>query len=206
MNRRQLLRFGLGGALLIGCRRGGAAPADAPLPPTVAVDDGDDDSVAGTCEPTAANIEGPFFKPGAPHRAVLVTDRDDGQRLALGGLVLGTDCAPLADATLEVWHADARGAYDLDGFHFRGALRTDAAGRWSIRTIIPGRYLNGRRYRPAHVHIKLHAADHRPLTTQLYFADDPFNDGDPFIDPSLIMPHHTRSGLTRARFDFVLAR
>ena len=45
----------------------------------------------------------------------------------------------------------------------------------------------------------------RVLTTQLYFDGDPYNDGDPFLDPSLIMPHRTHDGLTRARFDFVLA-
>ena len=216
MNRRQLLRFGLGSALLVGCggRRGTTAPTDArtpnpptPLAPTVAIDDGDDDApFPGTCDPTADNIEGPFFKPGAPSRTVLVTDDDAGQRLALGGLVLGADCAPLRDVALQIWHADARGAYDNDGFHFRAALRTDADGRWSIASIIPGRYLNGRRYRPAHVHVKLAAAGHRPLTTQLYFADDPYNAGDPFIVESLIMPHATRDGLTRARFDFVLER
>jgi protocatechuate 3,4-dioxygenase beta subunit len=209
MHRRQLLRLGLGSALLVACggRRGSATPTDARLEPTIAVDDGDADDLPfpGTCDPTAENIEGPFFKPGAPARTTLVRPDDDGQRLALGGLVLGADCTPLAGAALEIWHADARGGYDNDGYHFRGALRTGADGRWSLRTIVPGRYLNGRRYRPAHVHVKLRAPGHRPLTTQLYFDGDPYNDGDPFLDPSLVMPHRTEAGLTRARFDFVLA-
>ena len=98
-----------------------------------------------------------------------------------------------------------RGEYDNDGYRFRGALTTDAQGRWELRTIVPGRYLNGDRYRPAHVHVKLRAAGYRALTTQLYFAGDPYNDGDPFIVPSLIMQHAREASVRRAAFDFVLA-
>ena len=47
--------------------------------------------------------------------------------------------------------------------------------------MLPGRYLNGAQYRPAHVHVKVSAAGHVPLTTQLYFPDDPYNAIDPFI-------------------------
>src|SRR5512134_3873158 len=121
LTRRTLLRSGLaglGGALLLGCPKG-SAPSDArpPLAPTPQIDDGDDD-LAQVCEPTADNIEGPFFKDGAPSRRVLVRDRDEGQRLALGGVVLGAGCAPLAGVAMEIWHADHRGAYDNDGFQF----------------------------------------------------------------------------------------
>jgi catechol 1,2-dioxygenase len=70
---------------------------------------------------------------------------------------------------------------------------------------VPGRYLNGRRYRPTHVHVKLRAAGHRELTTQLYFEGDPYNAGDDFIVSSLIMKHTKQDGARRASFDFVLA-
>ena len=208
LTRRTLLRSGLAGlgsAFLLGCTKG-SAPSDARLPvtPTPAVDDGDDDD-ALVCEPTADNIEGPFFKDGAPSRRVLVRDQDDGQRLALGGVVLGGACAPLAGVAMEIWHADHRGAYDNDGFQFRGRVRTDADGRWDVSTIIPGRYLNGRRYRPAHIHVKLAAAGHRALTTQLYFEGDPYIDGDPFVVSSLIMPMRKQGDVVRCDFDFVLA-
>lgn len=153
---------------------------------------------------TAANIEGPFYKRGAPHRSVLVDAADDGQRLALSGTVMTTRCEPLAGAIVDVWQANAKGDYDLDGFRFRGALTTDAHGRWELRTIVPGRYLNGDRYRPAHLHVKVRAPGRRVLTTQLYFEGDPYNEGDAFIEPSLIMAHRTDKGITRARFDFVL--
>jgi protocatechuate 3,4-dioxygenase beta subunit len=50
------------------------------------------------------------------------------------------------------------------------------------------------------------AADHRALTTQLYFEGDPYNDGDPFIVPSLIMKHRKVGKSRRAQFDIVLER
>jgi protocatechuate 3,4-dioxygenase beta subunit len=208
LTRRTLLTTGLtglGSFLLLGCPKG-KAPSDArePLAPTPHIDDGDDD-VAQVCEPTADNIEGPFFKDGAPSRTTLVRAQDEGQRLALGGIVLGAGCAPLAGVAMEIWHADHRGGYDNDGFQFRGRLTSDADGRWDVSTIIPGRYLNGRRYRPAHIHMKLFARGHRPLTTQLYFEGDPYIDGDPFVVPSLIMPLQKAGDVVRCGFDFVLA-
>ena len=51
--------------------------------------------------------------------------------------------------------------------------KTDEHGRYAYTTIVPGHYLNGVQYRPAHIHLKASAAAHAPLTTQLYFAGDP---------------------------------
>jgi protocatechuate 3,4-dioxygenase beta subunit len=155
---------------------------------------------------TADNIEGPFYKEGAPNRSVLVASADRGTRLAIAGIVMSTACEPLAKAEVDVWHADATGAYDNDGYKFRGTMLTDDKGRYDLRTIIPGRYLNGSTYRPAHIHVKVRASKHEELTTQLYFDGDPYNDKDAFIDKSLIMKHQAnKQGIRIARFDFVLA-
>jgi protocatechuate 3,4-dioxygenase beta subunit len=203
------LGLGFGSLVLSACPRGAAtaAPRDA-LAPTPQIDDGDGappPPPPAACAATADNIEGPFYKKGAPSRAVLVTDRDPGERLALTGTVRSTACMPLARAVLDVWHADARGAYDNEGWGLRGALVTDEAGRWRLDTIIPGRYLNGRRYRPMHIHVKVRAPGHAELTTQLYFEGDEYIEGDPFVVSSLIMPHRKVRGGRRAAFDFVLA-
>ncbi len=199
--RRDFLRLGLGTAALAAC---GSRTSAAPTP---AIPDADapDTPFAAVCSETADNIEGPFYKAGAPSRAVLATDRDAGERLVLGGTVRTTACEPLVGAVLDVWHADARGGYDNDGWGHRGTLTTDRLGRWQLRSIMPGRYLNGRRYRPVHIHVKLRADGHRELTTQLYFAGDPYNEGDYFIVPSLIMAHAVTGNARRAAFDFVLA-
>ncbi len=208
LNRRKLLQFGLGSLVLAGCSgRAGSAPRDA-IAPTPQIDDDEElPPVPATCAAvaTADNIEGPFYKRGAPNRSVLVAPGDAGERLALGGRVLSTSCEPIGDAVLDIWQADARGGYDLDGFRFRGALTTDAQGRWQLRTIVPGRYLNGNRYRPAHLHVKLRAKGYRPLTTQLYFDGDPYNEGDDFIVSSLIMATRKERDARVASFDFALA-
>jgi len=208
--RRQLLQFGLGGALLAACGGGGRKPSRdatvvAPTPGVIDDDDAPPTDAGTTCALTADNIEGPYYTAGAPYNDALAGAKDAGVRLLLGGLVVGVDCAPLRDVELDIWHADASGGYDNTGYHLRGKVATDAAGRWAVSTIIPGRYLNGRQYRPAHLHFKLRAAGHRELTTQLYFDGDPYNDVDPFLHRSLIMPVDTLSGASRCSFDFVLA-
>jgi protocatechuate 3,4-dioxygenase beta subunit len=188
-----------------------AGPRDA-LAPTPHIDDDDSPGPfpttprrAPVCTATADNIEGPFYKPGSPSRAVLVDDADRGERLLLTGTVRSTECTPLANAVLDIWQADAKGGYDNDGWGLRGTLTTDKLGRWQLHTIIPGRYLNGKRYRPSHIHVKLRAEGHRELTTQLYFEGDPYIEGDPFVAPSLIMPHAKHGAGRRAAFDFVIA-
>jgi len=165
------------------------------------------DAMPGDCVATEANIEGPFYKEGAPSRMVLVTEDMPGTRVTVSGRVLAADgCTPLAGATLDVWQADDSGAYDSVGYQLRGVLETGADGSYEILTIVPGHYLNGDRYRPAHIHFKASAPGHPLLTTQLYFAGDPYNDGDPFILDSLIMtPTENQDGSLDARFDFVLA-
>ncbi len=208
LNRRAFLGFGSSLILAACSGRASSAPRDA-LAPTPHIDDEDDlpPVPAAVCvaDPTANNIEGPFYKRGAPHRSVLVEPKDAGERLLLAGTLRTTACDPIGGATIDVWQANAAGEYDLEGFRFRGALTTDARGRWELRSIVPGRYLNGDRYRPAHIHIKIKAKGFAVLTTQLYFAGDPYNDGDAFIEPSLIMQHTLAKEVRRAQFDFVLA-
>ena len=211
-SRRSFLGHGLGlglglGSLLVACgsRASVAGPGDA-LTRTPQIDDdhGPLPVAPAACVATADNIEGPFYKPGAPSRATLVADSERGERLTLTGIVRSTACTPLANATLDIWQADARGGYDNDGWGLRGTLVTDQRGRWALHTIIPGRYLNGKRYRPAHIHVKLRAPGHTELTTQLYFEGDPYLDGDPFVVSSLIMAHRKSGSGRVAAFDFVV--
>lgn len=181
MNRRHFLAS-LGGLAVLG-----ASPA-----------------LAQVCPPrTDPNIEGPFYRPGAPLRDVLAEPGG----LRLTGTVRDTACRPMRDAVLEIWHADTNGEYDLQGDRLRGMLRTDENGRWSLRTGHPGHYRVGGTYRPAHIHVKVHANDRPPLTTQLYFRGDPYNDADPWFRQSLLI-HTPPSGCSRRQpassFHFVV--
>jgi protocatechuate 3,4-dioxygenase beta subunit len=168
---------------------------------------------AARCGATEDNIEGPYYRPGAPFRNSLLDATTVGAPLRLRGRVLSLDCrSPLAGAMLDVWQADGAGHYDNDGslvqpaevFRMRGKVMCDEKGEFELWSLVPGRYLNGRSYRPAHIHVKLAAEGHRPLTTQLYFPDDPYNASDPFIRRSLIMDVERASFGTAAHYDFVL--
>ncbi len=147
---------------------------------------------------TQPQTEGPFFKPKSPLRSDLRTELK-GTPVVLTGLVLTRDCRPVANALVDLWHADAEGDYDNRGFRGRGHQFTDAQGRYRFLTIRPARYTG----RTPHYHVKVQAANGPVLTTQLYFPGDPGNRRDPLYRRELDM---TFSGAVDARFDFVLSR
>ena len=152
------------------------------------IDTGEDPDA---CVQTSTDIEGPFWIEGVPVRTNLDLYADPGMRLAISGKVLATDhdCAPLANAVVEIWHANDAGAYDNDSpeLRYRGQTATDAEGRWSFNTIKPGWYLNGSQYRPSHIHVKIHHQGVELLTTQLYFEGDPYLEDDPWAEESRVM-------------------
>jgi protocatechuate 3,4-dioxygenase beta subunit len=125
---------------------------------------------------TAWNELGPFYKKAAPNRTHLRVAGDPGLPLAVKGRVLDSRGNPLPGATLEIWHTNHVGQYDLSGYHYRTALVADASGAYGFDSVMPGHY-------PSrvcqHVHYLVKAPGHKLLTTQLYFATDPVFDGDP---------------------------
>jgi len=163
--------------------------------------------VSPTCgELTESNIEGPFFTVNSPERSNLQEPGMAGVRLVITGRVQGALCTPLGGAMLDFWQANDAGAYDTQGYILRGHQFADAQGRYRLETIIPGRYLNGATYRPAHIHVKVRGVGTALLTTQLYFAGDPYNAMDPFIADSLIMDVVAAESRSVASvFDFVIA-
>jgi protocatechuate 3,4-dioxygenase beta subunit len=132
---------------------------------------------------TIAQTEGPYYREGAPESANLVTDGMAGTRLKLTGLVVSTDCTPIADAKLDIWQADSTGTYDNAGYSLRGYVMTDAEGRFTIQTIVPGEYPG----RTEHIHVKITPPGGSTLTTQLYFPGTTANEGDGIFDTSLLL-------------------
>ena len=64
-------------------------------------------------------------------------------------------------------------------------LTTDASGRYGFRTIKPAAYPTGpTTMRPAHIHFQVSGRQDR-LVTQMYFAGDPYNATDPFLNSAL---------------------
>jgi protocatechuate 3,4-dioxygenase beta subunit len=145
--------------------------------------------------PTPEDIEGPFYKAGAPVRASLAEPGSKAEKLVLSGVVRSADCKPLAGVALDFWHADADGNYDNRGYRYRGVVTTDAQGRYRLETNLPPPYMG----RPRHIHVKLPRPGGRVLTTQLYFPGESRG-----ADPGLIVKIEKRGAAQTAVFDFVL--
>jgi protocatechuate 3,4-dioxygenase beta subunit len=162
------------------------------LPPTPACGDDDD--------PTPAQTEGPYYTPNTPERASLREPDMTGTPLLVTGLVLTTDCQPVARALLDFWHADDQGGYDNVGYRLRGHQFTDEAGRYRLETILPALYTG----RTRHIHVKVQAPNGPVLTTQLYFPNEPANARDGIFDPALVMAMGGSSEQPEGTFDFVV--
>ena len=151
-------------------------------------------------EPTPRQTEGPYFTPSSPERTSLLEDGMKGERIALAGYVLDRRCSPVAGALIDLWHCDAAGVYDNDGYRLRGHQFSDAEGRFVFETIVPGQYPG----RTRHYHVKVQAPGQKVLTTQLYFPGEPGNDGDRIFDSALLLDIPLGRGPSLARYDFVL--
>lgn len=169
--------------------------------------------------PTEPNILGPFYRSGAPFRGKVTPPLAEGAVLLVAGRVWSFETKrPLRGTVLDIWQADARGRYDNSDprnppdptvFTNRARVITDERGGYEFETIHPGRYLNGRKFRPAHIHYRVNHPGHRELITQLYFEGDPEIEGDPFVHPSLVVPLRqvkaANGSYEAATFDIVLA-
>ncbi len=145
--------------------------------------------------PTPEDVEGPFYKAGAPLRASFVEAGSTAEKMVLTGTVKSADCKPLANVSLDFWHADDKGEYDSAGYRYRGIVTTDALGRYRLETNLPPPYSG----RPRHIHVKVQRVGSRALTTQLYFPGEAR--GAP---RALVLKSERREGMRSAEFDFVL--
>ncbi|MEI9927005.1 MAG: dioxygenase [Sphingomonas sp.] len=150
--------------------------------------------VAGGTRP---NLQGPFHKDTAPFRP----DGDlfdsppppDSPVLTLEGVL--TDVAtgkPIPGAEIDVWQADHEGHYDRAEHHLSGVVRTDAAGRYTVRTAVPKDYsdhdddpigelfraMGRHNRRAAHIHLMVRVGGERLLITQLFIPGNPYLDSD----------------------------
>ncbi len=199
LTRREVLKkFGLAGssiALLSACGRDSTPPLrpDARLP--------NDAAPASQCDLTDGDIEGPFHQDNSPSKNDFFTDAVGGVELLLVGTVKNSNCIPLSGILIDIWQADSQGQYP-DNL-FRGRQLTNDSGEYSLRSIVPGRYLNGNTFRPAHLHIKVGSGSSE-LTTQLYFPDDPFNAEDPWFDEARMVTVTSETAIRiEASYDFV---
>lgn len=149
--------------------------------------------------PSPYSTIGPFF-PGS-----FVTGCDDltsfqgqralGQHILLTGRVVEEGDRPILNAIVEIWQPDANGVlrHPLDprhaqadpGFFGWGRARTDAEGRYSFRTVLPGasRGFGDEAQRCPHVNLMLLAIGlTRRLVTTVFFSENPEVARDPVLD------------------------
>ncbi len=180
LSRRQVLGMILGVSVLALAGFGGPVEAQTPL------------------KQTPGQILGPFYPVAKPpaQSADLVklpgrSGPAEGQVLHVMGRVLNRQGKPIEGARVEIWQANKYGRYThpsdqnpapLDpNFEGYGVQVTDAEGRYHFRTIKPGAYPTGpNSMRPPHIHFEVTGRVVR-LVTQMYFAGEPLNDTDPFL-------------------------
>jgi protocatechuate 3,4-dioxygenase beta subunit len=139
---------------------------------------------------TANQAEGPFY----PDKLPLDTDNDliivndsitpaVGEISHLTGRILSHSGVPVRNAVVEIWQADATGAYihtrgrreQMDkNFQGFGRFLTGSTGDYYFRCIKPTKYVG----RAPHIHYAIYQNGKRMLTTQLYIKDDPRNQKD----------------------------
>jgi catechol 1,2-dioxygenase len=173
-----------------------------------------------TCRATSRDATGPYFEAGSPVRTTtrIAALSEPGTRLLIEGRLFGPDCRTLLKGyALDVWQADDDGNYYdalATSYRLRGKILTDSLGRYRLETIMPGRYGDSAGIRPAHIHVRmLTPGGNILLTTQLYFAGDPYlgqadyctrsrtcNSADPAR--ALVLRNAVVSGTAGKRADF----
>jgi len=173
---------------------------------------------------TASQTAGPFLHIGLlPSAAglnlrtqekpnVLVSGATAGERIRIEGRVIDGAGAPLRDALVEIWQANAHGRYNhpadrqdkpLDaGFRGFGRAVTDfESGLFWFETVKPGRVPGRHGQKPMAPHVSLWIVARGiniGLHTRMYFADESAaNAEDPVL--RLIEPAERRQTLMAAR-------
>ena len=140
---------------------------------------------------------GPFFPGG------FVTGCEDltnfqgqqarGRHIVLTGRVVEEGNRPIVNAIVEIWQPDSNGifrhpldprAHEADpGFYGWGRARTDAEGRYSFRTVMPGVSKQDAATRWPHVNLMILAIGvTRRLVTTVFFAETPDAVRDPVFE------------------------
>ena len=146
--------------------------------------------IPNMCRVTSATIEGPYYI----DQRIVRSDIRESQpgvplELELRLVNANAGCGPIAGALVSIWHCNAAGEYS--GYLFndpnvmpdvraadatghvperdkerwlRGAQTTDANGKVTFRTIVPGWYTP----RTAHIHVRAFLNEKTMITTQLY--------------------------------------
>lgn len=174
VSRRDALRGLAAGAAGAGLTGEGALAEQGPTAPSAA------SQPAGVCVLFPQAVEGPYYFDPKLVRADIAQGQEGAPlQLSLRVLELGP-CTPIANARVDVWHANAGGIYS--GYsgqgdtrdvstkgetYLRGTQMTNPNGVVEFRSVYPGWYPG----RTPHIHIKVFLDEKTVLTGQIYFPD-----------------------------------
>jgi hydroxyquinol 1,2-dioxygenase len=147
---------------------------------------------------TETTVLGPFYVQHAPEvpQGTRIAEPGEGPALLIEGSVRSVDGQPLANASVDIWHADHAGFYDVQKddvkLSGRAGVRTDADGKFWVVGAVPAAYpipndgpvgqmldAQGRHpFRPAHVHFMVSAPRYETLVTHLFLAGSNYLDSD----------------------------
>ena len=177
---------------------------------------------------TEATVFGPFFVEGAPHyeNGADVANGAAGKPCIVRGTVRGLGGEPIANASIDVWQADAEGHYDvqIEGLghaQARGVLQSGADGKYNFRSIVAESYpiptdgptgemlraTKNHPWRPAHLHFMIQAPGYETLITHVFREGDPYLDSDAVfgVRQSLVADWVAQpDGTYLVEYDFVL--
>lgn len=131
--------------------------------------------------------------PLADSHARMDDGADAGEVMWLHGQVKDNQGQPIANAIVDIWHANTLGNYSFfdqsqSDYNLRRRIRTGADGRYSVRSIMPSGYgcppdgptqklldqLGRHGNRPAHIHFFVSAPGHKHLTSQINLSGDKY--------------------------------
>lgn len=151
---------------------------------------------------TASQTVGPFFHFGLAANEALgrvAPAGAEGERIRLRVRVLDGDGAPVPDALIETYQADAHGRYGDPAFHGFGRLPTREDGACLFETLRPGAVECEGGPQAPHVNVCVFARGLlRHLYTRIYFPDAGDLDRDPLL---ALVPAPRRETLLARRTD-----
>ena len=145
---------------------------------------------------TPSQTVGPYFRIGVEplYCSDVAGVEALGQRISIAGSIVDGDGAPVGDAFIEIWQADAAGIYRhaedpraaaaSSAFNGFGRIAMDERGQFQFSTIKPGRVpgADGKLQAP-HLSVLIYMRGIlKPVMTRLYFSDEASaNDRDPVL-------------------------
>ena len=155
-----------GSAVALGC-------GDSPTTPTSTSSSTTTGTTGAACAVTPTETIGPYPSLRDLIRSDVREDRQ-GTVLTLTMKVVNANanCAPVANANVEIWHVDASGDYSEYGSQtaatfLRGIQTTNANGEVTFTTIYPGWYQG----RATHIHVEVVLNGRSVKATQIAFPE-----------------------------------